>query len=153
MPSAHILPYGLAAMLALLPGWQQREERAPAATHIAAPANTAIERAKDGFFYVTADVDGVPVRFLVDTGASIAILSDRDARRIGLAPRGTTIMRTVGGDVPMARATLPHMAIAGRKLIGVDAVVAPGHGQSLIGQRVLAQFASVTMRGDTMHFD
>jgi aspartyl protease family protein len=153
MPSAHVLPYGLAAFLALLPGWQS-EERAPGAPHAEIRSGATIERARDGFFYVEAKVDGVPVRFLVDTGASVAIISAGDARRIGLLMKqGNKRIRTVGGEVSMASATLPATTIAGRELIGVEAVVSPQTGTSLIGQRVLSQFASVTMRGDTMRFD
>jgi aspartyl protease family protein len=153
MPSAHVFPYGLAAVLALLPGWRS-EERAPGAPHVQVRAATTIERARDGFFYVDAKVNGVSVRFLVDTGASIAIISAKDASRIGLPMRlGTKRVRTVGGAVSMESATLPAARIAGRDLIGIDAVVSPQTGTSLIGQRVLSQFASVTMRGDTMRFD
>jgi aspartyl protease family protein len=153
MPSAHVLPYGLAAFLALLPGWQS-EERAPGAPHAEIRSGATIERARDGFFYVEAKVDGVPVHFLVDTGASVAIISAADAKRIGLLTTpGSKRVRTVGGDVSMASATLPAMQIGGRELIGVEAVVSPQTGTSLIGQRVLSQFASVTMRGDTMRFD
>jgi len=43
-----------------------------------------LQRAGDGHFYVTADVNGRPVRFLVDTGASSLVLSWRDAERVGI---------------------------------------------------------------------
>lgn len=153
MPSAHVLPYGLAAFFALLPGWQSGE-RVPGAPLSDIHRSTTIERAHDGFFYVDAKVNGAPVRFLVDTGASVTVLSANDARRIGLMPnRDIKRVRTVGGEVSMVSATLPATRIAGRELVGIDAVVSPQTGTSLIGQRVLSQFASVTMRGDTMRFD
>ena len=37
-----------------------------------------------GHYLVTAEVDGKPVRFLVDTGASGVVLSRRDAERLNL---------------------------------------------------------------------
>ena len=37
-------------------------------------------RAKDGHFYVTAHVHGIPIKFLVDTGATDVILSAEDAK-------------------------------------------------------------------------
>ena len=40
----------------------------------------------DGAFVLTARVNGQPVRFLVDTGATDTVLSPDDARRLGLAP-------------------------------------------------------------------
>lgn len=38
----------------------------------------------DGHFWVRATVNGQPVRFLVDTGASDVVLSQRTARRVGI---------------------------------------------------------------------
>src|SRR5690606_31402517 len=43
----------------------------------------AIGRAADGHFWVDAEVNGEPVRFLVDTGASHVILSMADAEQVG----------------------------------------------------------------------
>lgn len=42
--------------------------------------------ARGGHFIINADVDGVTVQFLVDTGASRVVLSHRDARRLGFDP-------------------------------------------------------------------
>ncbi|MGH6886050.1 MAG: retropepsin-like aspartic protease family protein, partial [Geminicoccales bacterium] len=40
-----------------------------------------------GHFVVDAEVEGTPLTFLVDTGASDIVLSQDDARRLGLEPR------------------------------------------------------------------
>ncbi|KJV65409.1 MULTISPECIES: retropepsin-like aspartic protease family protein [Ehrlichia] len=39
-------------------------------------------RAKDGHFYIEAMVHGIPVNFLVDTGATDIVLSVKDAKRL-----------------------------------------------------------------------
>jgi len=57
----------------LIPAPRQVDER-----------TVVLQRAGDGHFYVTADVNGRPVRFLVDTGASSLVLSWRDAERVGI---------------------------------------------------------------------
>lgn len=44
--------------------------------------NVTIRRSRGKHFYVEALVDGQPVRFLVDTGASDVVLSPADARRL-----------------------------------------------------------------------
>jgi aspartyl protease family protein len=153
MPSAHVLPYGLAAILALLPGWQNGDRVPAAPGHTDTPART-IERAKDGFFYVDAAVNGTKVRFLVDTGASAVVLSGADARRVGVSTqRKAARIDTVGGRMAVGTATLDRLDIADRKLVQVDALLAPGFRHSLIGQRVLSQFETVTIRGDTMQLD
>jgi aspartyl protease family protein len=67
-----------------------------------------------GHFNVEALVDGVPVRFLVDTGASDVVLSPRDARRIGFDPAGLDYSRryrTANGIVSGAPVTLDSVRI------------------------------------------
>ncbi|ABD45157.1 clan AA aspartic protease, TIGR02281 family protein [Ehrlichia chaffeensis str. Heartland] len=39
-------------------------------------------RAKDGHFYIEAMIHGIPVNFLVDTGATDVVLSVEDAKRL-----------------------------------------------------------------------
>jgi aspartyl protease family protein len=43
-----------------------------------------VTQAEDGGYYVMGQVNGQPVRFLVDTGASEIVLSPADARRLGV---------------------------------------------------------------------
>ena len=44
----------------------------------------SLRKEGDGHFWATAYVNGEPVQFLVDTGASLVALTKRDARKIGL---------------------------------------------------------------------
>ncbi|RZM33591.1 MAG: TIGR02281 family clan AA aspartic protease, partial [Sphingomonas sp.] len=56
----------------------------------APPAQTAsgdatrAHKEADGLFYVTAKVNGTPIRFVVDTGANVVVLTGSDARRAGV---------------------------------------------------------------------
>ncbi len=45
-----------------------------------------LERQRDGHFYLTLDVNGQAVEFIVDTGASEIVLTQRDADKVGLDP-------------------------------------------------------------------
>ena len=42
-----------------------------------------IHASEDGHFHIEAIIDGTPMRFLIDTGASDIVLSPQDARRAG----------------------------------------------------------------------
>ena len=44
----------------------------------------SLRKEGDGHYWATARVNGMPVKFLVDTGASLVALTKRDARRIGV---------------------------------------------------------------------
>ena len=51
-------------------------------------SENAIElpRAADGHFYAVMDLNGERVRFMVDTGATQLVLTQKDAERVGLDP-------------------------------------------------------------------
>jgi aspartyl protease family protein len=82
---------GLSAMLLVaatrwpLPSAPARDLPASATSEL--PGVQHVSRADDGLFYVTLRVDGRPVRFLVDTGATHVVLTHRDAVRLGVAGR------------------------------------------------------------------
>jgi aspartyl protease family protein len=111
-------------------------------------------RSADGLFYVTARVNGKPMRFLVDTGASVVVLTAADARLAGLNLANHSFsanVETVGGNTQMAWTTLEHVEIAGRDVQKVRAaIVQNGLGVSLLGQNALAKLASVTIEGDQL---
>ncbi len=45
-----------------------------------------VPRAEDGHYYLTLTIDGTEIEFLADTGASSVVLSDSDARKLGIDP-------------------------------------------------------------------
>lgn len=116
-----------------------------------------VARASDGLFYVRAQVNGQSVRFLVDTGASVVVLSDADARAVGAMPargRYNAKMATAGGNRPMAWTKLAHVRVAGQDVHGVTAaVVSGGPGVSLLGQNLLSKLGGMHIDGDRLDFD
>lgn len=107
---------------------------------------------RDGLFRLTIAANGTAVRFVVDTGANVVVLTPQDARRIGAHPLADTgqRLRTAVGDSAMVEARIEELVIAGRRLGPVRAVIAPGAPSSLLGQNVLGQIESVTLRGDRL---
>lgn len=120
-------------------------------------AKHKIARASDGLFYVDAIVNNQSLRFIVDTGASIVVLTHADARRIGLGVdegRFSTTVQTVGGNTNMAMTSLNHVRIAGKEVRALRAaVVREGLGVSLLGLNALSQLGQVTIQGDELSFD
>ncbi|HEY9039378.1 MAG TPA: TIGR02281 family clan AA aspartic protease [Roseovarius sp.] len=110
---------------------------------------TTIElpRAPDSHYYLDAQVNGVPVRFVVDTGASDIVLSRDDAIRVGLHPDGlafTGQANTANGLVRTAPVRLDSFVVGGVTDQGLRAVVNEGDLQgSLLGMRYLQRFSTV----------
>jgi aspartyl protease family protein len=120
---------------------------------ISAPGEKVLWRADDGLFYLDAQVNGRPVRFLVDTGASIVVLSAADAARIAPSEAGepAVLADTAAGQREMRKVTLDQVIVAGRAASNVTAAVAgPELQVSLLGQNMIGYLGSVTIEGDRM---
>jgi aspartyl protease family protein len=109
-------------------------------------------RADDGMFYVPAVVNGKHVRFLLDTGANMVVLTPEDARRIGVEVGidGTSeSIETAAGRSGMDRVMLDQVRVAGQDVKRVEAaVVRNGLSVSLLGQNLLARLGPITMTRD-----
>lgn len=120
----------------------------------AADSSMNLLRAPDGLFYVTGSVNGVAVRFLVDTGASTVVLTRDDALRAGLYPRDNQYAATAdtaNGQARMTWVGIDSLQVAGTSMREVSAAVAAdGLSVSLLGQSWLSQLASLTITGDRM---
>lgn len=114
---------------------------------------TALERRSNGHFYVTAAVDGEPVEFVVDTGATGVALTIADAERIGV-PFDREQFERVGtgasGPVRGQRVMLGSIDIDGKEVSDVEGAVLDGLEVSLLGQSYLSQIGGVEMSGNQM---
>ncbi|WP_375173019.1 TIGR02281 family clan AA aspartic protease [Pseudooceanicola sp.] len=106
-----------------------------------------VPRAPDGHYYLTAEVNGTALRFMVDTGASDIVLTQEDAERIGLDPKALHYSArafSANGEVGIAPVVLDSVALGPVRMDGVRAMVNAGDmQQSLLGMRYLQQFSKI----------
>lgn len=91
------------------------------------PSEVTLRAASDGHFYAFAEVNGVGMRLMVDTGASTVVLSDQDARKAGIDTERLyydVTVATANGTTRAARIRLPSVAIGQIRINGVEAMVA-----------------------------
>jgi aspartyl protease family protein len=116
----------------------------------AAAGAVSFRAAADGHFRVEALVDGRPIRFLVDTGASDVVLTPDDARRLGFDPARlaySRLSRTANGVVRGAPVTLGEVVVGPIRLGSVRATVnGAAMGQSLLGMSFLERLAGFEVR-------
>lgn len=115
---------------------------------------TRIPMARDGHFWLQAQVNGTPVRFMVDTGATVTAVSPETARAAGLEPRAGTLpvrLQTANGAVAADMTTIDELRFGNVAARGLDAIIAPGLGSTnVIGMNLLSRLASVRLEGETM---
>lgn len=118
---------------------------------VTANGDLRIARARNGHFYVPGTVNGQPVEFLVDTGASSVVVSEAFARRAGLEGGVAATFRTANGllsgrivrNVPVSAGPI---SLSGTT-VGVGLVGGAEH--ALLGQSFLSRL-DVTISGGEM---
>ena len=113
-----------------------------------------LRREADGHFYTQALVNGMSIRFIVDTGASSVALTRADAQRAGMFLSENDfnqVGRAAGGTIKLRQVMLDRVAVGNIEARGVPGVVIGDDGDvSLLGQSFLATLGRVTIEGDQM---
>jgi len=133
---------------------RMRSALAPAQAAPGAGRSLVVGRAEDNAFYVMGEVDGAPVRFLIDTGASDIVLSPADAERAGLGGPGlrfSSAGETAGGVAFGAPATVRRLSVGPIRLADVPVFInQKPMGVSLLGMPFLRRLGSFEVRGDQL---
>lgn len=159
----------IAIILALVAGYEYRFELQDAASRIGAglvPGSARTATAEDGSRTVTisrnqrhfatrADVNGEPLRFIVDTGASSIVLTHDAAARAGFDTdtlRYVVPVMTANGTTRAAPVTIDRIVIGGIERTRLSALVAED-GQlfeNLLGMNFLDTLAGFEVAGDRL---
>lgn len=116
--------------------------------------NVSLRASLNGHFIVEATVDGVAIRFLVDSGASDVVISPSDAARLGFdvsALHYSKFYQTANGTVAGAPVRLGSIQIGTIRITDVRASVnAAQMGHSLLGVSFLGRLSGYEVNGDIL---
>lgn len=109
-----------------------------------------------GGFIVDAEVNSVPIRFVVDTGADIVTLTEADAQRLGFDTDGLAFREpfvSPGGDGLAAKVLLDEIKIGSIVKHNVVAHIVRGSlDVSLLGMNYISRVDQVTLTPDGLTF-
>lgn len=115
---------------------------------------TQIKLARDGHFWINAQVNGAEAAFLVDTGATLTAVSADLAQRAGLEPRNNAVpvrIVTANGAVAAEVTRIEDLSFGNIAASDIDAVIAPSLGETnVLGMNFLSRLEGWQVRGDTL---
>lgn len=105
----------------------------------------------DGHFWVDAQVNGTPVRFLVDSGASVTTISREIADAAGIETgMRIEVVETANGTVQMHKARAEGLAVGPIRLSDFPVLVTEQDGLNVLGMNFLSSLDSWGVQGRTL---
>lgn len=132
-------------------GSKLRDEAVGASAVEGAGGELRIPMQDDGHFWVDARVNGAPVRFLVDSGASVTTVSREIADAAGIET-GMRVaeVETANGTVRMRPARAEQLQLGSIRLSGVSVLVADQEGLNVLGMNTLSSLEGWGVQGRTL---
>ncbi len=134
--------------------WERVKAEAGSEPSVSADGSVRLQKSPDGHFHVSADVNGQPISFLIDSGATTTAISGETARRVGVqAPQMAfpVIVQTANGSVAMQRARLTRLVIGPIVREDFPVLVSDQLGSTnLLGMNFLSSLRGWRIEGDVM---
>lgn len=155
MQQALIWVFLFIGVIAVVGLWEDiRSTTAPAGRMTTTDNSVVAPRARDGHYYLQLLVNGKPVDFLVDTGASQIVLSQQDASRIGIDVNDLNYFGralTANGEVRTAPTKLDDVVLGPFTDRGLTAWVNEGAmDRSLLGMEYLQRFSTLQINPQSL---
>ena len=108
-----------------------------------------VPMAIDGHFWLEADVNGVPVNFLVDSGATMTTIGRKTAGLAGVpvSEQRNQLVRTGNGVIRVASARAQTVTLGGIERKNVRMFVADGDDLNVLGMNYLTSLKRWSVEG------
>lgn len=116
-------------------------------------AELRIRQSQDGHFWVQAELNGEPVRFLIDSGATTTSVSRRVADRAGVRMSNgmPAMVQTANGVVAVQRGRADRLSVGTIERTDLAVHVSDAFGDmNVIGMNFLSSLSSWSVEGRTL---
>lgn len=116
-----------------------------------ASGELVLTRARDGHYYADGEINGKPVKFLLDTGATQIALSRRQANELGLSLGSSGTVQTAAGPATAYQTRLARVRLGSMEMDNLGAMVTEKMSDEtvLLGMNFLKRL-EMTQRGDQL---
>ena len=112
---------------------------------------TYIQASMFGHYYVWGELNGKPVQFFIDTGATYVSVPKKIADTVGMKPGNPYTSTTAAGDKKMYHSSIDSIKIGNIKINNVKASINPhGHEDILLGMSFLNMVDFCSFQGTLM---
>ena len=111
-----------------------------------------LRRQDDGHYWIMVDINGKPVRFMVDSGATMTAINAITARDAGIEADGyPIILSTANGRVAAKRANVQSLVVGPHRIENHPVVVSESFGDiNLLGMNFLNSMHSWRVEANVM---
>lgn len=103
--------------------------------------NVELKQTHQGHYFSSGTINGAPVVFMIDTGATTVSISSEIASRAGIQKCTPLQVSTANGSVTACTTTVPEITFGKFRLTHVDVNILPNMpGDALLGMNVLRKF-------------
>ena len=117
---------------------------------IATGETLRIPISEDGHFWVDAELNGRPIRLLVDSGASITTIGGDTAKAAAITPGYRVPVETANGTVDMSRATADSFVLGPIRREDMTVFVNSGDRSNVLGMNFLSSLQSWRVEGNDL---
>lgn len=134
-------PAGVLALVGVVFFAADRLTRTPTVVHAVPGQVIEIPAARDGHYYLEGSINGVPLRFMIDTGATYVAVGGKFAASARLPEGVKGYFSTANGTVEGRIVKDQTVEAEGFKVSGIGVAVTPLGGKvGLLGQNFLKRF-------------
>jgi aspartyl protease family protein len=111
-----------------------------------------LRRQDDGHYWIIVDINGKPVRFMVDSGATMTAINATSAREAGVEANGyPIILSTANGRVAAKRGNVQSLVVGPHRIENHPVVVSESFGDvNLLGMNFLNNMQSWRVESNKM---